>query len=139
MRKVIFACVQNAGRSQMAAAFFRELADPTIVEVVSAGTNPAAHVHPEVAKAMREAGIDLASAAPQRLTPELAEGAYLLVTMGCGEECPFVPGARQEDWPLEDPKGLPVEGVRRVRDEIRSRVEQLIAREGWVHPAADAC
>lgn len=128
MNTIIFACVHNAGRSQMAAAWFNKLADPANARAISAGTNPGTRVHPEVVAAMREAGLDLADARPQKLTPELAEGAELLVTMGCGDECPFVPGLHREDWPLEDPKGQPIERVREIRDEIRARVEALIAR-----------
>ncbi len=131
VKRVVFACVQNAGRSQMAAAFFKQLADPTQALAVSAGTKPAAHVHPEVVRAMREEGLDLSREQPRRLTPELAKDAYLLVTMGCGEECPLVPGLLREDWPLPDPEGLPAEGVRSVRDTIRARVAELIEREGW--------
>lgn len=129
--KVVFACLHNAGRSQMAAAFFGALADPARARAVSAGTRPGERVHPEVAEVMREVGIDLSSARPQRLTPELAEGAVLLVTMGCGDECPAVPGARRDDWPLQDPKGKPIGEVRRIRDEIRARVLRLIAEQGW--------
>jgi len=131
MRTVIFACVHNAGRSQMAAAFFNRLADPKCAGALSAGTQPAEHVHPQVVAAMREVGIDLSSARPARLTGELAAGAQLLVTMGCGETCPVVPGLRRLDWSLPDPKGQPIERVRAIRDEIRTRVEQLIAAEGW--------
>jgi arsenate reductase len=131
---VIFACVHNAGRSQMAAAFFAELASPALARAVSAGTRPGARVHPEVVDAMREVGIDLSAARPRLLTPELAQGAELLVTMGCGDECPFVPGLRREDWPLEDPKGQPAARVREIRDEIRERVRSLVEREGWRKP-----
>lgn len=131
MKKVIFACVHNAGRSQMAAAFFNRLAHPALARAVSAGTQPAAGVHPEVLVTMRELGIDLSSAQPTRLTPELAQGADLLVTMGCGEDCPYVPGARREDWPLPDPKGGSAEQVRRIRDDVRARVAALVAAEGW--------
>jgi arsenate reductase len=127
---VLFACVHNAGRSQMAAALFNALADPARGRGLSAGTAPGDRVHPEVVEAMREAGIDLASARPRRLTPELAAGAQLLVTMGCGDECPYVPGLRREDWPLDDPKGKPIERVREIRDDIRARVEALLTREG---------
>ena len=129
MRTILFACVHNAGRSQMAAALFNLRADPTKARAVSAGTEPAERVHPIVAVALDELGINLAGLAPRRLTTELAEGASLLVTMGCGEACPFVPGLRREDWPLRDPKGLPIEDVRRIRDEVLARVEDLIARE----------
>jgi arsenate reductase (thioredoxin) len=126
MQKVIFACVHNAGRSQMAAAFFNQLADHTKAEAISAGTEPGLRVHPEVLSAMQEAGIDLSNAKPQKLTQELAEGASLLITMGCGDKCPYVPGLRRDDWPLRDPKGLPVEEVRTIRDEVKDRVQNLI-------------
>lgn len=129
MKKYLFACVHNAGRSQMAAAFFNALASPAKARAISAGTSPGTRVHPEVIEVMRDVGLDLSSAIPQRLTPELARGASVLVTMGCGDECPLVPGARVEDWPLPDPKGQPLETVKRVRDEIRARVEDLIARD----------
>ena len=129
MRTVLFACVHNAGRSQIAAAWFNERADPAKARAISAGTEPGPRVHPEVAEAMNEAGIDLSSASPQKLTPELAQQAQVLVTMGCGDKCPYVPGARIEDWPLQDPKGQPIERVREIRDEIRERVTDLIARE----------
>lgn len=128
---VIFACIHNAGRSQMSAAFFNALADPARALAVSAGTNPGERVHPEVVAAMREVGIDLAGNQPQRLTRELAEGASWLVTMGCGDECPVVPGLRRDDWPLPDPKGQPVERVREIRDEIRDRVAAFVDAQGW--------
>jgi arsenate reductase (thioredoxin) len=131
MKTVLFACVHNAGRSQMAAAWFNELADPLRARAISAGTDPGPRVHPEVITAMREVGVDLVSAATAKLTPELAEQAQLLVTMGCGDECPYVPGAKRDDWPLEDPKGKPIERVREIRDEIRDRVQALIEHEGW--------
>jgi arsenate reductase len=130
-KKVIFACVHNAGRSQMAAAFFNQLAEPGRARAISAGTQPAAQVHPEVLATMKELGIELSDNKPQRLTFELARDASLLVTMGCGEECPVVPGAQREDWPLPDPKGKPLEEVRRIRDELRARVAALIERERW--------
>ena len=107
MTTVIFACVHNAGRSQMAAAFFNAFADLARVRAVSAGTAPAERVHPEVVAAMREVGIDLGGSRPQRLTDELAASAQVLVTMGCGEACPVVPGLKRDDWPIDDPKGLP--------------------------------
>jgi arsenate reductase len=131
MQKVIFACVHNAGRSQMSAAFFNALADPGKAVAVSAGTQPAAQVHPVVADVMREVGIDLSGARPQQLTAALARDASLLVTMGCGDECPYVPGLRRDDWPLPDPKGQPLERVREIREEIRARVARLIESEGW--------
>jgi arsenate reductase len=123
---VIFACVHNAGRSQMAAAYFNTLVDPARARAVSAGTRPGGRVYPEVVQAMQEEGIDLRDARPQKLTPELAAGAQLLITMGCGDECPYVPGLRRDDWPLEDPKGQPIERVRAIRDDIRARVEALV-------------
>ena len=131
MQKIIFACVHNAGRSQMAAAFFNQLADHTKAQAVSAGTEPGLRVHPEVLSAMQEVGIDLGNAKPQKLTQELAEGASLLITMGCGDKCPYVPGLRRDDWPLRDPKGRPVEEVRKIRNEIKDRVESLILAEGF--------
>jgi arsenate reductase len=130
MKTVIFACVHNAGRSQMAAALFNKLANPEKARALSAGTSPGERVHPEVVAVMREQGIDVSGARPRKLTPELASEAQLLITMGCGDECPFVPGLRTEDWPLEDPKGRPLERVREIRDEIRLRVEDLIEAEG---------
>jgi len=131
MKTVLFACVHNAGRSQMAAAFFNALADPTQAKAISAGTQPAARVHPEVVEVMKEAGLDLSDAAPALLTAERAKGAALLVTMGCGEECPVIAGARTEDWPIEDPKSRPPERVREIRDEIRGRIVRLITESGW--------
>ena len=128
--KVIFACVHNAGRSQMAAAFFNRLADRTQAEAISAGTEPGLRVHPEVLAAMQEVGIDLSNAKPQKLTEELAKEARLLITMGCGDNCPFVPGLRRDDWPLRDPKGKPIDEVRAIRDEIRERVRSLLAQVG---------
>ncbi len=129
MRSYIFACVHNAGRSQMAAAFFNQLADPQKARAVSAGTEPGPRVHPVVLEIMQEIGLDLSHAQPQLLTEELATGATLLVTMGCGEKCPYVPGLRRDDWPLPDPKNLPAEQAREVRDQIKRRVEELISRE----------
>jgi arsenate reductase len=131
MTTVIFACVHNAGRSQMAAAFFNAFADPARARAVSAGTVPAERVHPEVVAAMREVGIDLSGARPQRLTDELAASAQVLVTMGCGEACPVVPGLKRDDWPIDDPKGRPLEEVRGIRDEIRRRVEALLSAGKW--------
>jgi arsenate reductase len=131
MKTVLFACVHNAGRSQMAAAWFNRLADPAKATALSAGTNPGAAVHPEVVAVMREAGIELAGAVPAKLTQELASRVDLLVTMGCGDECPVVPGLQRDDWPLEDPKGKPVEHVRAIRDEVERRVRALLAQRGW--------
>jgi arsenate reductase len=115
----------------MAAAWFNRLADPTKAKAVSAGTEPGAHVHPEVVSVMLEAGIDLSNETPQLLSLDLARAAALLVTMGCGESCPYVPGLPIEDWPLSDPKGQPLGRVRDIRDEIRARVERLVAEHGW--------
>jgi arsenate reductase len=132
MKTVLFACVHNAGRSQMAAAWFNRLADPEKAKAISAGTDPGTHVHPEVVAAMRERGLDLAGASTTKLTPEVARQAHVLVTMGCGDQCPIVPGAKRDDWPLEDPKGKPIEKVREIRDDIRERVRSLLEREGWL-------
>lgn len=131
MDRVVFACLHNAGRSQMAAAFFNHLAEATKARAVSAGTTPGDRVHPEVAAAMQELGIDVSGAKPQLLTAELGAGARLLVTMGCGEQCPFIPGAEVQDWPLEDPKGKPIERVREIRDDVKKRVQELIDARGW--------
>ena len=131
MTKIIFACVHNAGRSQMAAALFNRWANPTKARAVSAGTQPGERVHPEVVEVMREKEIDLTTAIPQKLTLELAADAQWLVTMGCGDECPVVPGVRRDDWPLEDPKDKPRERVREIRDDVEARVKQLIATNGW--------
>jgi protein-tyrosine-phosphatase len=130
MFHVIFACVHNAGRSQMAAAFFNQLADPTIASAISAGTKPGPRVHPEVLIVMQEVGIDLSHAKPQKLTPELAANAQLLITMGCGDACPYIPALRRDDWPLPDPKGQPLQTVRDIRDDIRSRVLTLLHTVG---------
>ena len=105
VKTIIFACVHNAGRSQMAAAFFNKLADPAKARALSAGTTPGERVYPEVVAVMQEEGIDLSAARPQKLTTELAAEAQLLITMGCGDDCPYVPGVRRDDWPLEDPEG----------------------------------
>jgi arsenate reductase (thioredoxin) len=129
--KVLFACVHNAGRSQMAAALFNQLADPAKARALSAGTRPDSGVHPEVREAMQEVGLDLSGARPQLLTAHLARGARMLITMGCGEECPYVPGVERDDWALPDPKGKPVEEVRAIRDDIRGRVAALVQSRGW--------
>ncbi len=125
MKTVLFACVHNAGRSQMSAALFNLVADPARARAISAGTEPGPRVHPEVLEAMKELGVDLSNVKPRKLTTELASTASLLVTMGCGETCPVVPGLRREDWPLEDPKGKPIARVREIRDDIRRRVSKL--------------
>jgi|SRR5215469_7135808 len=129
IRTYLFACVHNAGRSQMAAAFFNLHGNPTECCAISAGTQPASHVHPEVIDVMREVGMDLTSAKPQKLTDELARGASALITMGCGEACPFVPGLRTLDWALPDPKGQSLDAVRAIRDEIHERVKSLLQSE----------
>jgi arsenate reductase len=115
----------------MAAAFFNALADPSAAIAQSAGTAPGARVHPEVVTAMDELGIDLSGARPQKLTPELASTASLLITMGCGDECPAIPGLERDDWPLADPKGQSIEHVRAIRDEIKERVRLLVTARGW--------
>lgn len=129
--KVIFACVHNAGRSQMAAALFNRLADPARARAESAGTQPAAAVHPVVVDVMNEIGVSLQGVTPRTLTPAVAQGATLLVTMGCGEDCPFVPGVERDDWPLADPKERPLAEVRQIRDAIRDRVSTLVKARGW--------
>jgi arsenate reductase len=131
MDKVIFACVHNAGRSQMAAAFFNQLVDRTRAEAVSAGTQPGERVHPVVIDVLNEVGINLSGRKPQLLAESLASDANLLVTMGCGDECPVVPGLKREDWPLQDPKDQPIEVVRQIRDDIKSRVTALVTSRGW--------
>jgi arsenate reductase (thioredoxin) len=131
VKTVLFACIHNAGRSQMAAAWLDALADPAKARAISAGTEPGERVHPEVQAAMREVGIDLSNEKPRFLSDDLAREATMLVTMGCGEVCPAIPGLRREDWPLEDPKGKSVERVREIRDEVKRRVEALLDAEGW--------
>lgn len=128
MTTVLFACVHNAGRSQIAAALFNRYADPAVARAISAGTDPAARVHPEVIDIMRTRGVDLSGQRPQKLTSSLAADAQWLITMGCGDQCPVVPGARVEDWPLPDPKGQPADVVTRLIDDIDQRVRALIAR-----------
>jgi arsenate reductase len=135
MHTVIFACVHNAGRSQMAAAFFNHLADPDLARAVSAGTQPGDRVHPVVVEVMKEIGLDLGGNRPQRLTEDLARDASLLITMGCGDECPYIPGLARDDWPLADPKDQPIDDVRRIRDDIRHRVSALLAGHHWHVPS----
>lgn len=129
MFTIIFACVHNAGRSQMAAAFFNQLADPAKARAISAGTEPGERIHPDVLTVMNEVGVDLSNAMPQKLTETLAKDAQLLITMGCGDKCPYVPGLRRDDWPLPDPKGRPTEEVRAIRDELRSRIRNFLLHE----------
>jgi arsenate reductase len=123
---VLFVCVHNAGRSQMAAGYLQRLAGDRI-EVLSAGSEPGDQVNPAAVQAMAEAGIDIATERPKLLSDRAVRAADVVVTMGCGDKCPFYPGRRYEDWVLEDPAGLGVEAVRPIRDEIRRRVEQLVA------------
>ena len=125
MSHVLFVCLHNAGRSQMSAALF-ERAAAGRHRAVSAGTTPAERVHPEVVEVMREVGVDLAERVPRRLTRELAEEADVVVTMGCGDACPYIPGRRYVDWDLEDPKGRPLDEVRATRDDIARRVAALV-------------
>jgi arsenate reductase (thioredoxin) len=136
MDTVIFACVHNAGRSQMAKAFFNALADPAKANALSAGTQPGERIHSVVVEVMREIGLDLSSQRPQRLTVALARGAALLITMGCGDECPVVPGLSRDDWPLPDPKDRPIDDVRAIRDELRERVQALIRERRWQQTAS---
>jgi arsenate reductase (thioredoxin) len=126
MAHVLFVCLHNAGRSQMSAALFERAAEGRH-SASSAGTTPAERVHPEVVEVMRELGIDLADRVPRRLTRELAEQADVVVTMGCGDECPYIPGKRYIDWDLPDPKGRPLDEVRATRDDIAGRVAGLVA------------
>ena len=130
MKAYIFACVHNAGRSQMASAFFNAIADPACARAISAGTAPADRVHPEVLEAMAACDLELSSARPQLLTADLARDAEALITMGCGELCPNIPGLRAEDWALPDPKGRSQETVAAIRDDIRQRVAAFVDREG---------
>ena len=123
---VLFVCLHNAGRSQMSQALFEQAANGRHT-ALSAGTTPGERVHPEVVDVMRELGIDLADRKPQLLTPELAQQADIVITMGCGDQCPYIPGKRYLDWDLPDPKGRPIEEVRATRDEISRRVSELLA------------
>jgi arsenate reductase len=126
MARVLFVCLHNAGRSQMSRAFFERAADGHH-EADSAGTTPGERVHPEVVEVMRELDFDLADRVPRKLTREQAEWADVVVTMGCGDECPYIPGRRYLDWDLPDPAGRPLEEVRATRDEIARRVDRLVA------------
>lgn len=126
---ILFACLHNAGRSQMAAGFALALSGGA-VEVRSAGSTPADEVNPVAVQAMAEVGIDIASEQPKILTNEAVQASDVVVTMGCGDTCPFYPGKRYEDWELDDPAGQPIERVRPIRDEIRRRVEALLAEFG---------
>jgi arsenate reductase len=125
MTTVLFVCLHNAGRSQMSEALFARVAGGRHA-ALSAGTAPGEHVHPEVVEVMKELGIDLSNRKPRLLTLDLAEQADIVVTMGCGDECPFIPGKRYIDWELPDPKGQPIETVRAIRNDIKLRVERLV-------------
>ena len=127
MPGILFLCIHNAGRSQMAAGFAREIGAGR-VDIYSGGSEPADTVNPVAVGAMAEVGIDISGFTPQRFTDELLDRVDVVVTMGCGDTCPYIPGKRYVDWPLDDPKGRPIEEVRRIRDEIRSRVEDLVAQ-----------
>jgi protein-tyrosine-phosphatase len=126
MAHVLFVCLHNAGRSQMSRALFEQAAGGRHSSD-SAGTTPGVRVHPEVVEAMAELGIDVADRVPRKLTTEMAEHADVVVTMGCGDECPYIPGKRYVDWDLPDPKGRPLDEVRRTRDDIAGRVRELVA------------
>ena len=123
---VLFVCVHNAGRSQMAAGFLRDIAGDRI-EVRSAGSMPADQINPVAVEAMAELGIDITAEQPKVLTTEAVQASDVVITMGCGDACPFFPGKRYEDWKLDDPAGQGIEAVRPIRDEIRSRIEKLVA------------
>lgn len=123
---VLFVCVHNAGRSQMAAGFLKELSGGSI-EVLSAGSMPGNRINPVAVEAMAEIGIDIATEQPKKLSTEAVQASDVVITMGCGDECPYFPGKRYEDWELTDPAGKGIETVRQVRDEIRTRIEGLIA------------
>jgi arsenate reductase len=122
----------------MAASLFNIYADPEKAVALSAGTEPGQKVHPEVVEAMKELGVDLSKARPEKLTDELAASVDVLVTMGCGEACPVVPGLERHDWPLEDPKGKSIERVREIRNEVRDRVRAFLSERQWLHAAAKA-
>jgi len=129
--KVVFLCTHNAGRSQMARAFFNQMADPSMVRAVACGTEPTTRVHPEVVDVMREVGVDLGNERPRLLMDEIIANSMLVVTMGCGDQCPVVPGAERIEWDLPDPKGQPVERVRWIRDQVREKVRALVEAKYW--------
>ena len=129
MANVLFVCLHNAGRSQISKALFERLAGPEHA-AQSSGTQPGDRVHPEVVEVMREIGIDISDELPKKLANEQAEWADVVVTMGCGDECPYLPDKRYVDWELDDPKGRPLEEVRQTRDEIEQRVRQLVTELG---------
>ena len=139
MITVLFACVHNAGRSQIAAALFNHYADRSKARAISAGTHPADRVHPEVVAAMQDRGLDLTSQAPRRLTPQLAGEAQWLITMGCGDECPVVPGTQRDDWPIADPKGQSTDTVNTIVDDIDRRVRRFVDAHGWASTPLKRC
>ena len=132
MITVIFACVHNAGRSQMAAAFFNQFVDPKKARAISAGTQPLDQIHLRVKIAMSETGIELIGAKPKKLTADLAIEASYLITMGCKEACPFIPNATMMDWPFDDPNGKELEEVRLIRDKIKAKVLKFLAERLWL-------
>jgi arsenate reductase (thioredoxin) len=132
MNTVIFACVHNAGRSQIAAAFFNKFSDPSEAKAISAGTQPVDQVHLRVRMVMSEVDIDLSGAKPTKLTPELATGASYLITMGCKENCPYIPNATMIDWPFEDPNGKELDQIRVIRDMIKAKVLNFLAEKLWL-------
>jgi arsenate reductase len=127
MAGILFLCIHNAGRSQMAAGFARELSGGS-VRIFSGGSEPADHVNPVAVEVMNEVGIDISSYVPQKFTDDLLGSVDVVVTMGCGDTCPYIPGKTYVDWPLDDPKGQPLDVVRRIRDEIRQRVTDLLGQ-----------
>ena len=139
MTTVLFACVHNAGRSQIAAALFNHYADQSRARAISAGTHPADRVHPEVIATMKGRGLDLTSRTPQRLTPQLASQAQWLITMGCGDECPVVPGTKRDDWPIPDPKGQSANTVSAIVDDIDQRVRTFVNAHGWAPTGLKRC
>lgn len=127
MKGILFLCIHNAGRSQMAAGFAREMSNGDVV-ILSGGSEPADQVNPVAVEVMREVGIDIAGFVPQKYNDELLDAVDVVVTMGCGDTCPYIPGKQYVDWPLDDPKGQPLEVVRRIRDEIRRHVADLLSQ-----------
>ncbi|KAF9345654.1 hypothetical protein BGX26_002904 [Mortierella sp. AD094] len=131
MTDIMFACVHNAGRSQMAAAFFNKHVTQKGIKGISAGTNPATEVHGVVREIMLEVGVDLSNIKPVKLTPELAQTVSTIVTMGCGETCPYVPGVKIIDWKITDPKNKPIDEARDIRDEIESKIKAFIQENNY--------
>ncbi|KAF9908127.1 hypothetical protein EC991_010255 [Linnemannia zychae] len=131
MTDIMFACVHNAGRSQMAAAFFNKHRTQEAIKGVSAGTNPASEVHGVVREIMLEVGVDLSNITPVKLTPQLATTVSTIITMGCGETCPYVPGVKIVDWKITDPKNKPIDEAREIRDEIETKIKAFIAENNY--------